>query len=165
MAHIKLNDPEVFNEFWESMAASVKLIGHTNEEKHFHNADKADLTEATKGMHSPALISMCLSTKPMDGKSHIQERVQCMIWVIAKQDGTDDSGRLTASKLAKTAAYKIIARLRKYRDDLELPGFDLSNIRMTPQFNIEPLWHGYVLEIPILVPVMVELSYREEDFN
>jgi len=55
MAYIKLNDPKVFNEFWESMAASVKLIGHTNEEKHFHNADKADLTEATKGLHSPAL--------------------------------------------------------------------------------------------------------------
>jgi len=165
MAYIKLNDPEVFNEFWEKMAASVKLIGHTNEEKHYHSMDNGDIAEAIKTLHSPALISFYYKSKPFDGKSHFQKKVVCWIMVLAKQDISNDSGRRTALALTEKITDKIIARLRKYKDDLELPGFDFNSVSNLPHYNVDPLWHGWVMEIPILISATQDFTYKEEDFN
>ena len=166
MAYKQLNDPEVFVEFWEEMAASIKLLNHTNEEPHYYAADLNELKDAFRSkIQSPCLVSMCLSSNPVDGKSHVQERVQTMLWVIAKEDRADDEAKLTVLSLCKSIVYKILGRMRKYRDELEIPGWNLANVRIYQVNNIEVGWHGYAMEMPILVPVTSEVNYNSDDFN
>jgi hypothetical protein len=148
------------------MAASIKLLNHTNEEKHYYAADVYELTDAFRQkIQSPCLVSMCLNSNVVDGKSHLQERVMCMLWVIAKEERSDEESKLTVLNLCKSIVYKILARMNKYREDLEIPGFELRNCRIYQQSNIENGWHGYTIEMPILVPVSVDMAYDEENYN
>jgi hypothetical protein len=51
------------------------------------------------------------------------------------------------------------------RAALELPGFELKDVDYPIVVNIENGWHGYLIKIPILIPVAVEMSYKEENYN
>jgi hypothetical protein len=166
MAYIQLNDPETFIEFWENMASSIKLLNHTNEEPHYYAADIYELKDAfLHKIHSPAMISMCLSSNILDGKSHIQERVQCMLWIVAKEERNDDVAKQTVLNQCKDIVYHILGRLQKYKEEYELPGYEHRNCRIYQQSNVEPGWHGYALELPILVPVTSRISYDENNYN
>jgi HSP20 family molecular chaperone IbpA len=166
MAYIALNDPEEFKDFWEQMAADIKLLNHTNEEPHYYPADIYDLGDAFRiKLQSPALVSMCISSGILDGSSHIQERVTSLVWILAKEERADEESKLEVLSNTKEIVYQVLARLQKYRSDLELPGFEIKNVRIAQVSNVNPGWHGYSLNIPILVPVKGKMSYNEDNYN
>lgn len=166
MAYIQFNEPDTFIEFWEDLAVSIKLLNHTNEEPHYYAADIYELKNAFRiKLHSPALVSMCLGSGIVDGKGHVQERVQCMLWVIAKEERSSEQAKLDVLNTCKEIVYQILGRMQKYRDDLEIPGFELRNCRIYQQSDVEVGWHGYVIEMPIVVPVTSKINYDEDNYN
>lgn len=85
MSKINLADPKEFQEYFEKMAKAIKLVGHSEDEQHYVNADVVNFGEEFSKIQSPCLVAMHMDTDPVRNGENIQEIVNGIVYVIVKK--------------------------------------------------------------------------------